>query len=90
VETETEFVSMTLPVVAYPELGDTERAWIESIRSRHDPQANRLGVHFTLVFPTLIPAGQIECRRVRGVLRSIEVINVAHPRVESLEAFVLG
>ncbi len=42
---------MRLAVVAYPNLRSTDRNWIESIRIKHDPQATRLGVHFTLVFP---------------------------------------
>lgn len=40
-----------LAIVAYPELDAADRDWIEAFRSRHDPQAPRIAVHFTLVFP---------------------------------------
>ncbi|MFN7966210.1 MAG: 2'-5' RNA ligase family protein [Acidobacteriota bacterium] len=42
---------MKVAVVAYPRLAAADRERIESFRQRHDPQASRLGVHFTLVFP---------------------------------------
>jgi 2'-5' RNA ligase len=41
-----------LAIVSYPSLDEVDRQWIESVRARHDPQAARIGVHFTLVFPT--------------------------------------
>lgn len=37
--------------MAYPDLEDGDRDWIEAVRAKSDPQATRLGVHFTLVFP---------------------------------------
>jgi len=40
-----------LAIVAYPGLERADREWIEAIRTRHDPQAALIGVHFTLVFP---------------------------------------
>jgi 2'-5' RNA ligase len=40
-----------LAVVAYPDLQGGDQSWIESARMEHDPQATRLRVHFTLVFP---------------------------------------
>jgi len=42
---------MKLAIVAYPSLDELDRRWIESFRSKHDPHASRLRVHFTLVFP---------------------------------------
>jgi 2'-5' RNA ligase len=42
---------MKLAIVAYPILDEIDRLWIESSRARHDPQASRIDVHFTLVFP---------------------------------------
>ena len=42
---------MTLAIVAYPSLDETDRQWIESFRATHDPQSPRIDVHFTLVFP---------------------------------------
>lgn len=41
-----------IAVVAYPVLSAPDREWIESVRAIHDPQASRLPVHVTLVFPT--------------------------------------
>jgi len=48
-------------VVAYPTLEEPDRAWIEAIRQRHDPQAGLLPAHFTLVFPA--PADRDVLRR---------------------------
>jgi 2'-5' RNA ligase len=42
---------MKLAIVAYPRLDEADRHWIEAFRTKHDPQAPRIGVHFTLVFP---------------------------------------
>jgi 2'-5' RNA ligase len=42
---------MRIAVVAYPNLEERDREWIESFRASHDPQSPRLPVHFTLVFP---------------------------------------
>ena len=41
-----------IAIVSYPSIDEADRQWIESVRARHDPQAARIGVHFTLVFPT--------------------------------------
>jgi len=43
---------MKLAIVAYPTLDEADRQWIELFRAEHDPQASRIGAHFTLVFPT--------------------------------------
>jgi len=40
-----------LAIVSYPSISEDDRHWIESVRAKHDPQATRIGVHFTLVFP---------------------------------------
>lgn len=42
---------MKLAIVAYPALDAIDRQRIEAFRAAHDPQAARIGVHFTLVFP---------------------------------------
>ena len=42
---------MKLAVLAYPNLEESDRQWIESFRAKHDPQSPRIDVHFTLVFP---------------------------------------
>lgn len=40
-----------LAVVSYPVLDRADLDWIESVRTRHDPQARRIAPHFTFVFP---------------------------------------
>jgi 2'-5' RNA ligase len=41
-------------IVAFPSIEPMERQWIESIRAKHDPQAERIRAHFTLIFPTMV------------------------------------
>jgi 2'-5' RNA ligase len=41
-----------LAIVSYPSIEEADRRWIESVRAIHDPQAPRIDLHFTLVFPT--------------------------------------
>ena len=41
-------------VVAYPTLTATDRDWIESVRARHDPQADLIAAHVTLAFPAAV------------------------------------
>jgi 2'-5' RNA ligase len=43
-------------VVAYPTLTATDRDWIESVRARHDPQADLIAAHVTLAFPATVDA----------------------------------
>lgn len=42
----------TLLVVAFPELKQEDRAWIEALRTKHHPRAGAIAAHFTLVYPT--------------------------------------
>jgi 2'-5' RNA ligase len=49
-----------IAVVAYPVFDETDLAWIESIRARYDPQADRIAPHFTLVFPVDASAGILD------------------------------
>jgi 2'-5' RNA ligase len=42
---------MIVAIVAYPHLTEESRESIESFRRRYDPQASRIALHFTLVFP---------------------------------------
>lgn len=51
---------MKLAIVAYPKLDESDRQWIEAFRAKHDPQAARLAVHFTLVFPVDAAASDLE------------------------------
>jgi len=68
-----------LAVIAYPNIDAGEREWLETFRAQHDPQAARLGVHFTLVFPCDEPctaSGQL-ADEVGRVTESISTIPFA-------------
>lgn len=52
----------TLAVIAYPQLEQDDRAWIEAIRAEHDPQATKLPAHFTLVFPAQVPEHELRAQ----------------------------
>jgi 2'-5' RNA ligase len=41
-------------IVAYPALTVADRDWIESVRARHDPQADLIAAHVTLGFPAAV------------------------------------
>ena len=58
-------------VVAFPLFDEDDRQWIESIRAKHDPEAKRIGAHFTLVFPAVLPLKTTEAHVAR-VARSTE------------------
>jgi 2'-5' RNA ligase len=47
-------------VVAFPLLGPDDKAWIDSIRARHDPEAKNIAAHVTLVFPSVLPLRIVE------------------------------
>lgn len=53
-------MAMMLAVVGFPDLDADDRHWIESYRASHDPQAARLSVHFTFVFPLEASLEEIE------------------------------
>jgi 2'-5' RNA ligase len=44
-------VASRLAIVAYPTFSGTDRATIQAVRARHDPQFAILDPHFTLLFP---------------------------------------
>ena len=67
---------MNIAIVAYPDLDEIDRQWIESFRAKHDPQASRLGVHFTLVFPVEAVPGELD-PEVAVVARSTAAISFA-------------
>ena len=67
---------MKLAIVAYPSLDDVDRQWIESFRIKHDPQASRLGVHFTLVFPVEAVPSKLE-PEIAVVAQSTQPISFA-------------
>jgi 2'-5' RNA ligase len=60
-------------IVAFPSLGEGDRQRIESIRAKHDPQAERIAAHFTLVFPTVLSRRVIDAQAAR-VAKAIEPI----------------
>jgi 2'-5' RNA ligase len=62
-----------LAVVAYPILSADDREWIEGIRTRYDPLASRIAVHFTLVFPTDVAEAPLVAQ-VRDALQSASPI----------------
>lgn len=74
-----------LYVIAEPDISEADRAWIQSIRKRHDPQFDLVGPHFTLLFGTdAMPADALTARvkKIAGhvpafavVLRRIEVFD---------------
>jgi 2'-5' RNA ligase len=51
---------MAYLVLAYPTFAATELAWIEAIRTHHDPQATLVAPHVTLVFPLAEDAMTLE------------------------------
>ena len=51
---------MKLAVVAYPKLDESDRVRIEAFRTQHDPQATRLAMHFTFVFPVVSDLIELE------------------------------
>jgi 2'-5' RNA ligase len=72
-----------LAVVAYPIIEETARQWIESIRRDHDPQAFRIYLHFTLVFPVEesladvakhVSAVAASARSIRFVIRHVSAV----------------
>ena len=48
-----------LAIIAYPAFSETDRATIQSVRARHDPQFAMLDPHFTLVFPLEAPPADV-------------------------------
>ena len=42
-----------LAVVAYPRLSEADSAWFEAIRRQHDPLAELIPAHLTLMFPAM-------------------------------------
>jgi 2'-5' RNA ligase len=69
-------LDMKLAIVAYPALDEGDRHWIEAIRQRYDPQASRIAVHFTLVFPLDGLAADITSE-LEAVARATEPIQFA-------------
>jgi hypothetical protein len=93
-----------IAVVAYPQLSPSDREWIEAVRAREDPQARRIALHFTLVFPLELPADDVAAhaaavstdvevsasrRVVRGTLDEVHVIEVGGDEVRTVRVLPL-
>lgn len=74
---------MKLAVVAYPRLDADIGAEVESFRSRHDPNAQRIPAHFTLVFPAEADAAAL-AEEIRRVAASTAAIDFTLARVDAL------
>lgn len=72
-----------LAIVAYPTLDESDRQWIEGVRGAHDPQALRIGPHFTLVFPLQAVATEVEAE-LSAVAASAKPIRFTIRRSEAV------
>ncbi|MEJ2245338.1 MAG: 2'-5' RNA ligase family protein [Acidobacteriota bacterium] len=52
-EKGTDSLKRKIAIVSYPRLNEIDRAWFETIRLRHDPQAELIPAHLTLLFPVI-------------------------------------
>jgi len=77
----TILMRMKVAVVGYPNLDEVDRRWIESFRAKHDPQASRISVHFTLVFPVEAVSSGLESE-IAAVAQSTQPISFAIRRTE--------
>jgi 2'-5' RNA ligase len=78
-----------LAIVSYPSIDEADRQWIESVRARHDPQAARMGVHFTLVFPTDASPAEVAAE-VAAVAKSARPIPFTIRRARAVRDVVGG
>jgi 2'-5' RNA ligase len=78
-----------LAFVGYPTLDESDHRWIESFRARHDPQASRIGAHFTLVFPAELAAEPL-VEHASAILRGTRSIPFVLRRVEPVPDPIAG
>ena len=78
-----------LACVGYPRLEESDHRWIESFRTRHDPQASRIRAHFTLVFPVELTAEPI-VEHLSALLQSARPIPFVLRRAEPVPDLVAG
>ena len=72
-----------IAVVGYPELSAEDQEWIERVRASHDPQAGRLPVQVTFVFPCIAAPARViaEMNAVAAAMGPVSF------RVTAIEAF---
>ena len=78
-----------LACVGYPKLEESDHRWIESFRTRHDPQASRIRAHFTLVFPVELTAEPI-VEHLSALLQNARPIPFVLRRAEPVPDLVAG
>jgi len=78
-----------LAILSYPSLNEADCQWIESVRIKHDPQAARIGVHFTLVFPADAAPAEVAVE-VAAVARSARPIPFTIRRARAVSDVVGG
>lgn len=76
---------MRLAIVAYPQVSDDDRRWIEAFRRAHDPEASLIAAHFTLVFPAAVPAGDL-MEHARAVLDDFHAFSFVLGRARTVES----
>jgi len=79
-----------LAIVGYPEMSPVDGAWIESVRGRHDPQADRLPAHFTLVFPAALALDTIVAHASTVARRAPAIPFVLRDVIAVPDAFAEG
>jgi 2'-5' RNA ligase len=78
---------MTLAIVAYPQLSDEDRHWIEDFRRAHDPQASLIAAHFTLVFPVEVQTDDL-VEHARSVLKDFQAFSFVLGRARTVKRVV--
>jgi 2'-5' RNA ligase len=68
-------------VVAYPALAEADSRKIEALRAEHDPNASRIALHFTLLFPTAKVAEQALLDRVEAAAKETPAFAVVLKRI---------
>lgn len=74
-----------LAAVAFPTLSAPDRRWIETLRSRHDPQARLIRAHFTLVFPKALAEERL-VQHVARVCRQSQPIQFTLRRAQAVRS----
>jgi 2'-5' RNA ligase len=79
----TDSLIRQIAIVSYPRLNQIDRAWIETIRLQHDPQAELIPAHLTLMFPVI---ADIELLRTQAA-RCAAVHQVFDIRITQAKAY---